>query len=110
MKEQSINHDSGLDGNYIDAEPLQTRTAKALIIAYQQIYQQWKATGVICPNWHVLDNEAPEEFKQAIHENECQEELTLADLHRRNILEKGMQTFNGHFKSVLAGVSDNFPI
>jgi hypothetical protein len=31
-------------------------------------------------------------------------------MHRRNIAEKGMQTFKGHFKSVLAGVSDDFPI
>ena len=39
-----------LDGNYIDAEPLQTRKAKDLTAAYQRIYQRWKATGVICPN------------------------------------------------------------
>ena len=99
-----------LDGNYIDAEPLKTRKAKDLTEAYQRIYQRWKATGVICPNWHILDNEAPEEFKQAIRENNCRVELTPADVHRRNLAEKGMQTFKGHFKSVLAGVSDDFPI
>jgi hypothetical protein len=99
-----------LDGNYIDAELLKTRKAKALTDAYQRIYQRWKATGVICPNWHVLDNEAPEEFKQAIRENKCRVEITPSDMHRRNITEKGMQTFKGHFKSVLAGVSDDFPI
>ncbi|KAL7488826.1 hypothetical protein ACHAW6_014425 [Cyclotella cf. meneghiniana] len=58
-----------LDGNYIDTEPLQTRKAKDLTSAYQKIYQRWKATGVICLNWHILDNEAPHEFKQAICEN-----------------------------------------
>ena len=99
-----------LDGNYIDAEPLKTRKAKDLTDAYQRIYQRWKATGVICPNWHILDNEAPEEFKQAIRENNCRVELTPADMHRRNIAEKGLQTFKGHFKAVLAGVSDDFPI
>eukprot|EP00804_Cyclotella_cryptica_P002446 CCRYP_019168-RA/>CCRYP_019168-RA protein AED:0.13 eAED:0.13 QI:0/0/0/1/0.5/0.4/5/0/1227 len=99
-----------LDGNYIDAEPLQTRKAKALTDAYQRIYQRWKATGVICPNWHVLDNEAPAEFKQAIRESNCRMELTPPDMHRQNIAEKGMQTFKGHFKAVLAGVSDDFPI
>jgi len=99
-----------LDGNYIDAEPLKTRKAKDLTEAYQRIYQRWKATGVICPNWHILDNEAPEDFKQAIRENNCRVELTPADMHRRNIAEKGMQTFKGHFKSVLAGISDDFPI
>ena len=99
-----------LDGNYIDAEPLKTRKAKDLTEAYQRIYQRWKATGVICPNWHILDNEAPEEFKQAIRENKCRVELTPADMHRRNLAEKGMQTFKGHFKAVLAGISDDFPI
>ena len=96
-----------LDGNYIDAEPLKTRKAKDLTEAYQQIYKRWKATGVVSPNWHVLDNEAPEEFKQAIRENNCRVELTPADMHRRNVAEKAMQTFKGHFKSVLAGVSDS---
>jgi hypothetical protein len=48
-----------LDDNYIDAEPLKTRQAKDLTDAYQQIYHRWKATGVICPNWNILDNEVP---------------------------------------------------
>ena len=63
-----------LDGNYIDAEPLKTIKANDLTAAYQRIHQPWKDTGVICPNWHILDNEAPEEFKQAIRENYCRVE------------------------------------
>ena len=99
-----------LDGNYIDAEPLKTRKAKDLTEAYQKIYQRWKATGVICPNWHILDNEAPAEFKQAIRENKCRVELTPADMHRRNAAERAIQTFKGHFISVLSGVPNSFPI
>jgi hypothetical protein len=60
-----------LDGNYIDAEPIKSRTAKKLTEAYKQIYARWKTTEVICPNWHVLDNKAPAEFLEAIHENGC---------------------------------------
>jgi len=48
-----------LDGNYIDAEPMKSRSAKELTEAYKRSYTRWKATGVICPNCHVLDNEAP---------------------------------------------------
>eukprot|EP00804_Cyclotella_cryptica_P015673 CCRYP_003654-RB/>CCRYP_003654-RB protein AED:0.35 eAED:0.35 QI:0/0/0/1/0/0/4/0/497 len=99
-----------LDGNYIDAEPVKSRKAKELTEAYQKIFRRWKSTGVICPNWHILDNEAPEELKQAIRENKCRVELTPADMHRRNIAERGIQTFKGHFISVLAGVANNFPI
>ena len=99
-----------LDGNYIDGEPIQSRKAKSLTKAYQAIFQRWKATGVICPNWHILDNEAPKELKQAIRENKCRVELTPADQHRRNAAERAIQTFKGHFISVLAGVDNNFPI
>ncbi|KAL7501936.1 LOW QUALITY PROTEIN: hypothetical protein ACHAXN_000591, partial [Cyclotella atomus] len=99
-----------LDGNYIDAEPLKTRGTESLIKSYQAIFNRWKATQVISPNWHILDNEAPEAFKQAIRENQCRVELTPADQHRRNAAERAIQTFKGHFISVLAGVSDNYPI
>jgi hypothetical protein len=60
-----------LDVNYIDAEPMKSRTAKELTEAYKQIYARWKATGIICPNWHVLDNKAPAEFLEAICKNGC---------------------------------------
>jgi hypothetical protein len=99
-----------LDGNYIDAEPLKTRGTESLIKSYQAIFNRWKATKVISPNWHILDNEAPEAFKQAIRDNQCRVELTPADQHRRNAAERAIQTFKGHFISVLAGVSDDYPI
>ncbi len=63
-----------LDGNYIDAIPMKSRTAKELTEAYKKIYARWKATGVICPNWHVLDNKAPAKFLEAIRENGCRVE------------------------------------
>jgi hypothetical protein len=93
-----------LDGNYIDAEPMKSRTAKELTEAYKRIYARWKATGVICPNWHVLDNEAPAEFLDAIRANGCCVEKTPAGMHRRNIVERAIQTYKSHFISTLAGV------
>ena len=76
-----------LDGNYIDAEPIQTRQATALTAAYQSIFKRWKAIAAVSPNLHILDNEVTEELKQAICENKCRVELTPADQHRRNITE-----------------------
>ena len=64
----------------------------------------------LCPNWHILNNEAPEELKQAIRENKCRVELTPADQNRRNAAERAIQMFKGHFISVLAGVAEGFPI
>ncbi|KAL7483182.1 hypothetical protein ACHAW6_008827, partial [Cyclotella cf. meneghiniana] len=83
---------------------------KKIIFAYQAIHGRWKATGVICPNWQVQDNEAPEDLKQAIRENGCRLELTPADHHRQNAAERAIQTFKGHFSSLLAVVSDDFLI
>jgi hypothetical protein len=39
-----------LDGNYIDAEPLKSRSKESLIKAYQAIHTRWKETKVISPN------------------------------------------------------------
>jgi len=77
-----------LDGNYIDAEPMKSRTAKELTEAYKKFYARWKAMGVICPNWHVLDNEAPAEFLEAICENGCRVEKTPADIHAKTLPSK----------------------
>jgi hypothetical protein len=72
-----------LDG----CKPIQSRKAKALTNTCTAIIRCWKTTGVICPNWHILNNEAPEELKQAIRENKCRVELTPADQHRQNAAE-----------------------
>eukprot|EP00804_Cyclotella_cryptica_P001021 CCRYP_008342-RA/>CCRYP_008342-RA protein AED:0.31 eAED:0.31 QI:0/-1/0/1/-1/1/1/0/401 len=98
-----------LDGNYIDAEPLKSRTAQDLTDAYKGIHARWKATGVICPNWQ-LDNEAPVVLLEAIRENKCRVEKTPADTHRRNLAERTIQTYKNHFISTMAGVSNDFPI
>ena len=99
-----------LDGNYIDCKPIQSRKATALTNAYQTIFRRRKTTRVICLNWHILDNEAPEEMKQAIGENKCRVEFTPADQHGQNAAEQAIQTFKWRFISVLAGVGDSFPI
>jgi hypothetical protein len=99
-----------LDGNYIDADPMKSRSTKDLTEAYKRIYARWEATGVICPNWHVLDNKAPAEFLEAIRVNGCRVEKTPADMHRQNIAERAIQTYKGHFIATMAGVSDGFPI
>eukprot|EP00804_Cyclotella_cryptica_P004359 CCRYP_017999-RA/>CCRYP_017999-RA protein AED:0.23 eAED:0.24 QI:0/0/0/1/0/0/4/0/900 len=60
--------------------------------------------------FHRAKATTPEALKQAIRENKCRVELTPADQHRRNAAERAIQTFKGHFISVLAGVSDDYPI
>ena len=70
-----------MDGNYIDVESMKSRETGSFVKAYQTIWSLWKATSAVSPNWHVLDNEARIELKQAIKENECTLELTPSDIH-----------------------------
>jgi hypothetical protein len=96
-----------LDGNYIDAEPMKDRTKGKLATAYKAIFARWKQTGTISPNWHILDNEAPEDLnlKAAIRENGCRVELTPTDMHRQNAAERAIQTFKGAYSRVSQTIS-----
>ena len=76
-----------LNGNYIDAEHMKACMAQELTNAYHSIFKHWRATIVIWSNWHLLNNEVPEELKQAIRENGCRVKLTPADMHRQNLAE-----------------------
>ncbi len=58
---------------------------------------------------HILDNEASEEFKREIQKH-CTIQLVPLDNHRQNLAEQAIQTFKNHFKAILAGVDDTFPM
>ena len=99
-----------MDGNYIDGKPMKTQEASLLVKAYNAIMERWKATKVVVPNWHMLDNKVPKEFKEAIRENDCTIELMPPDMHRCNIAEQAIQTTKKHIISCLTGLPDNFLI
>lgn len=98
-----------VDGNYIDAEPLKNKTEGAMIQAYLILWKRLTASGAVKPTTHILDNEASKAFKEEIKKN-CTIQLVPPDNHRRNLAERAIQTFKSHFKSILAGVDDNFPM
>jgi TfoX/Sxy family transcriptional regulator of competence genes len=98
-----------VDGNYIDAEPMKNRSAGSMIKAYLALWARITATGTIRPTTHLMDNEASAELKAEIKKN-CSIQLVPPDNHRRNLAERAIQTFKSHFKSVLAGVDDSFPM
>ena len=56
-----------------------------------------------------MDNEASAAFKEEIRKNYTLQ-LVPPDNHRRNLAERATQTFKSHFKAILAGVADNFPM
>ena len=98
-----------VDGNYIDAEPLKNKSEGAMIQAYQTLWKRLTTTGTVKPTTHILDNEASAAYKAEIKKN-CTIQLVPPDNHRRNLAERAIQTFKSHFKAILAGVDDNFPM
>jgi hypothetical protein len=98
-----------VDGNYIDAEPMKNKSAGSMVKAYIELWTRLTAKGVIRPTTHLLDNEVSAELKAAIIKN-CTIQLVPSDNHRRNLAERAIQTFKNHFKAILAGVDDSFPM
>jgi hypothetical protein len=98
-----------VDGNYIDAESIKNIMEGSMIKAYLALWARLTASGAVKPTTHLLDNKALAAYKSEIKKN-CTIQLVLPDNHRTNLAEQAIQTFKNHFKVVLAGVDDNFPM
>ena len=77
--------------------------------AYLALWKQLTAKRVIQPKTHLLVNEASAELKAEINKN-CTIQLVPPNNHKRNLAERAIQTFKSHFKAVLAGVDNSFPM
>jgi hypothetical protein len=80
-----------------------------MIKTYQILWARITASKSVRPKTHVLDNEALEAFKKEIEKN-CKIQLVPPDNHRQNLAERAIQTFKNHFKSIITGVDDSFPM
>jgi hypothetical protein len=80
-----------------------------MINAYLAIWTHLTALGTVKPTTHIMDNEASEEYKNKIQKN-CAIQLVPPDNRRHNLAERAIQTFKSHFKAILAGVDDTFPM
>ncbi len=98
-----------VDGNFIDAEPMKKKSEGAMIKAYTALWTRLTASGTVKPKTHILNNEASAEFEKAIQKN-CTIQLVPQDNHRRNLAERAIQTFKNHFKAILNGVDNTFPM
>ncbi len=52
-----------IDSNYIDAEPIKSKSDADHIKAYLSLLEQITAIGVCDPKMHILDNEASDEYQ-----------------------------------------------
>ena len=99
-----------IDSNAILVEPMKSRKDAEMIRAYSVLMSRLKRAGII-PKKHILDNEISENMKNIIRDD-CNMEIELVPpgCHRRNAAEVAIRNFKAHFLSVLAGVSDDFPL
>jgi hypothetical protein len=98
-----------VDGNYINAKPMKNRSAGSMIKAYLILWNQLTETGSVKPKMHILNNKVTAQLKAAIKKN-CAIQLVPLDNHRRNLAERAIQTFKNHFKAIIQGMDDSFPM
>ncbi len=55
-----------IDGNYIDAKPMQDSKDDSLVKAYNTLWAHVTKSGKVKPTVHILDNEASARFKEEI--------------------------------------------
>ena len=97
------------DANDILVEGPGNRTFGKMVATYQSLIDRLEESK-IRPKIQILDNEISQEFKNAIKANQMTFQLVPPNDHRRNIAEKALQVFKGHFISVLCGTDDSFPV
>ena len=98
-----------VDGNYIDAEPMKSKSTESMVQTYLTLWKRLTSSKVITPKLHILDNEAPEPLREVI-KSHCKMQLVPPDTHRSNLAERAIQTFKNHLIAILSGVDESFPM
>jgi hypothetical protein len=98
-----------VDGNYINADPMNNKSEGSIIKTYLIIWTRLMKLSTVQPITHILDNEVSEEYNAEIKKN-CTMQLVPPGNHQQNLAERAIQTFKNHFKAIIAGVDDNFPM
>ena len=96
------------DSNAIIAEPMKSQTAIELLRAYTKLHTFLTDRG-LKPVLQRLDNEAPGNLKQFMHDNQINFQLVPPHLHRRNAAERAIGIWKEHFIATLSTTDPNFP-
>jgi hypothetical protein len=79
-----------IEGNYINAEPMKSKTEGAMIKANLILCEQLRANGIVKPTTHIMDNKASAEYKKR---NTKELQLVPPNNHIQNLAERAIQTF-----------------
>ena len=97
------------DSNAILAETLKSRQGAEIKRAFLKLTGILKAKG-LHPKFHILDNEASADLKQAIADQNIKFQLAPPNIHRRNAAERAIRTFKNHLIAGLSSVDKDFPL
>ena len=98
-----------LESNAILVAGMQNCTSGEMVKAYQILIDRLKESTILS-TLHILDNECPGEYKEAIKDNKMKYQLVPSNDHRRNVAEKVIQVFKYHFVLVLCRTVAGFPM
>ena len=87
---------------------MKDRTKEEFIRVYDEVIEELTSKG-LKPTIQRLDNEVSKAYINNIKKHGMEYQLTPAQIHRRNIAERAIQTFKNHFITILAGTDSNFP-
>ena len=96
------------DSNAIICEPIKSRQAKDIFIAFKKCEQ--KIAKNTKPSLYILDNECAADLKKSILKNNQAFELVPPHQHRRNTAERAIRTFKNHPIAGIASCDPKFPI
>ena len=98
-----------VDPNVILATAFKNKTKLQLTEAYMKIKKELNKRGFVI-DLHMLDNEAPEMYRDAIEAERCTYQLVSPNNHRRNAAERAIRTFKEHFLRIIAGIDESYPM
>ena len=96
------------DSNYIDAEPLKSRSGQTILAGYKRIIERLKKAG-LQPRFQRLDNEASQQLKDYLRSENIDFQLAPPGEHKRNIAERCIRTWKNHFIAGLECCDNSFP-
>ncbi|KAL7475350.1 hypothetical protein ACHAW6_001271 [Cyclotella cf. meneghiniana] len=97
------------NSNAILVEPFQLHHDCHCIAAHDCIMTRLCDKGHILEH-QILDNEASKAYRHSITQDwNATFQLIPPNVHCTNVAERTIQTFKGHFLSILAGIDDSFP-
>ena len=96
------------DPNSILFRAMKNRTDAEFLRVHDDVIEYLQARG-LKPKIQRLDNEASKAYTENIEKHNMKYQFTPAQMHRRNIAERAIQTFKNHFISILAGTNSKYP-